>query len=311
MKISVIVPIYNVENYLEKCIQSLLDQDLDEYEIILVNDGSPDNSQAIIDKYVEMYPNKIIGYKKENGGQGSARNLGVAKAKGEYILFVDSDDYVEKNMLKKCYDNIKENNFDILVFDYCELKEQEKTHKTSMPEISENMKINYLLSEPSPCNKLFKKSLWIDNNLKFQENVIYEDLGLIPTIVKYAENIGYLKEDLYNYVIRKDTSMKQLKYTEKLQNIFYIMSILDTALEKEFKDELEYIYIVHLLHGAGLRFLKFDEGKKDIEKIATIMKEKFPRWAKNKYLKSKGFKYKMVCNLLYHKQIKVLKKIIA
>ena len=95
IKVSVIVPVYNVEKYIDKCLDSLVNQTLKDIEIIVVNDGSPDNSQKIIDKYVKKYPNKVKSFIKENGGQGSARNLGMEYAKGEYISFVDSDDWID------------------------------------------------------------------------------------------------------------------------------------------------------------------------------------------------------------------------
>ena len=103
IKVSVIVPVYNVEKFIDKCLNSLVKQSLKEIEIIVVNDGTKDNSQKIIDKYVKKYPDKIKSYIKENGGQGSARNYGLKKASGEYIGYVDSDDFVEKDMYKKLY----------------------------------------------------------------------------------------------------------------------------------------------------------------------------------------------------------------
>ena len=98
IKVSVIVPVYNVEKYLNQCLDSLVNQTLEDIEIIVVNDGSPDNSQSIIDDYVKRYPKKVFSYIKKNGGLSSARNFGVEKAKGEYLAFVDSDDYIKKDM---------------------------------------------------------------------------------------------------------------------------------------------------------------------------------------------------------------------
>ena len=112
-KLSIIVPVYGVEKYIDKCLNSLVKQSLKEIEIIVVNDGTKDNSQKIIDKYVKKYPDKIKSYIKENGGQGSARNYGLKKTTGEYIGYVDSDDFVEKDMYKKLYNKAKENNYDM------------------------------------------------------------------------------------------------------------------------------------------------------------------------------------------------------
>ena len=116
-KVSVIVPVYNVEDYIEECLESLVNQTLEDIEIIVVNDGSPDNSQKIIDKYVEKYPNKIKSFIKENGGQGSARNLGIENSNGEYLSFVDSDDWLDKCALEKMYYIAKNNDSDIVICD--------------------------------------------------------------------------------------------------------------------------------------------------------------------------------------------------
>ena len=101
VEVSIIVPIYNTEKYLRKCINSLLNQDIDNYEILLVNDSSPDNSQMIIDEYVKKYPNIVKGFIKDNGGLGDTRNFAIPYANGQYLMFVDSDDYIKENSLQK------------------------------------------------------------------------------------------------------------------------------------------------------------------------------------------------------------------
>ena len=116
MKVSVIVPVYNVEKYIKKCLNSLVNQTLDEVEIVVVNDGSPDNSQKIIDEYTKKYKN-IKSYVKENGGLSDARNYGIKRATGKYISFVDSDDYIRKDMLEKMYNYAIQKNFDVVVCD--------------------------------------------------------------------------------------------------------------------------------------------------------------------------------------------------
>ena len=116
-KVSVIIPVYNVEDYLEKCLDSVINQTLKDIEIIVVNDGSPDNSQKIIDKYRKK-DKRIISVMKENGGQASARNLGIKKSHGEFLCFVDSDDWIELDMLEVLYNNAKENHSDIVTCDY-------------------------------------------------------------------------------------------------------------------------------------------------------------------------------------------------
>ena len=102
-KVSIIVPVYNVEKYLDRCLDSLVNQTLQEIEIIVINDSTPDQSQIIIDKYMNLYPNKVFSYIKPNGGLSDARNYGMSKMKGDYFGFVDGDDYVEYSMFEKLY----------------------------------------------------------------------------------------------------------------------------------------------------------------------------------------------------------------
>ena len=114
IKVSVIIPVYNVERYIEMCLSSLVEQTLEDIELIIINDGSPDNSQAIIDRYMEQYPGMIKCIVRENGGQATARNEGIEIARGEYLAFVDSDDYVEVTMMEKLYSRAKETGADIV-----------------------------------------------------------------------------------------------------------------------------------------------------------------------------------------------------
>ena len=115
IEVSVIVPVYNVERYLTQCLDSLVNQTLEAIEIIVVNDGTKDNSQSIIDQFQAQYPSKIRSFFKTNGGLGDARNFGMQKATGEYIGFVDSDDYVEHDMYQKMYDLAQRDNLDLVV----------------------------------------------------------------------------------------------------------------------------------------------------------------------------------------------------
>ena len=153
IKVSVIVPVYNVEKFIDKCLNSIVNQTLKEIEIIVVNDGSPDNSQKIIDKYVKKYPEKVQSFIKENGGQGSARNLGIEKAKGEYISFVDSDDWLDLDALEKMYSLAKKDNSDIVICDMVD-------HYANYTIYHNCTKYNSVFEvTPSACNKIFKKEL--------------------------------------------------------------------------------------------------------------------------------------------------------
>lgn len=308
IKVSIIVPVYNVEKYLKKCLDSLVNQTLENIEILVINDGSLDKSQLIIDEYLSKYPSIVKAFTKENGGQASARNLGIENALGEYIGFVDSDDWVEQDMYEKLYNFAVNKNLDIVTCYLYKIINNEKIKDEYGKRILQDNIKNYILTESSPVNKIIKRDIFKNNNVRFLENHIYEDLAMIPTLALYTNKIGGINEYLYNYLIRENSTMNQTQYNNKLEDIFAVMDYLYSKFRcTPYKQELEYLYIVHLLHGASLRFLKFKQGKEQIVKISEIMFDKFKDWRKNKYYKKKGIKYKIVCNLFYYKKINLAK----
>lgn len=317
MKISVIVPVYNVYDYLDKCLASLVNQTDNDFEVIIVNDGSTDNSQEIIDKYVSENAN-MKAFIKENGGLSSARNFGISKASGDYVLFLDSDDYYEPDtieILKKEANS----DYDIIVFKmFIDDKDGIKKSKDEMAGFIYDESISpakrLLLYNPSACDKMFKRSLF--DNISFIDGRYYEDLGTIPLLAVYTDKIKFTEYYLYHYLKRENSIMNRTNYNSKIEDIFFIVNrvsswFVDKHLDIDFKEEIEYIYIHQLLRAAGIRFL--DYGRYDmVDKIRYIMKEKFPNFSKNKYFKKYGFKRKLMCRLIYkghYKMIKILRGI--
>lgn len=306
IKISVIVPVYNAERYLIKCINSIMNQSFsEEYELILVNDGSEDHSEDIIDKKIDEFgKDKIIKINQENGGQGKARNAGVKIARGEYVTFVDSDDYIDKEMLKDLYEKAVNEKSDLVICDYVEEIGERKIYKKSLYKELDDINKEYILTVAGPCSKLIKTSLIRENDLYFPENMIYEDLAVMPTLGAFAEKISYIKKPYYYYYIRNNSSMRQLEYSEKLKGVFKAIELLekrfiDSNLKEKYIDELEFLYIEHLLYAGIGRFINFKEGQEDIELIHKIMNEKFPNWKKNKYYLECSKVYKITCNLFW------------
>jgi glycosyltransferase involved in cell wall biosynthesis len=203
--LSVIVPVYNVEKYLRKCLDSLVNQTMKDIEIIIVNDGSTDKSQDIIDEYVSRYPDMIRSYIKENGGLGDARNYGLERAKGEYVGFVDSDDWVSTEMFKKMY-SMLQTGYDIVMCDMVTVIDGFETGEISKSYRRKNFNEKELiLNSTNPaiaCNKIYKKDLF--NIIRFPSGW-YEDIATTPIILSYADNVGYLEEPLYYYRQRKNS----------------------------------------------------------------------------------------------------------
>lgn len=191
-KISVIVPVYNVEEYIEECLESIINQTLEDIEIIIVNDGTEDNSMKKIEKFLS--DERIIVINKKNGGLSSARNLGIKLAEGEYISFVDSDDFIERTMLEDLY--CASNNHDIIFSDFIFYDEKSKKEIKNEREIlfSENKgSCFYLYGSTVVWNKIYKREFLLKNNLFFKEGIIYEDELFTFKSSFLAEKIKYVK----------------------------------------------------------------------------------------------------------------------
>ena len=304
IKVSVIVPVYNVEAYLAKCLDSLVNQTLKEIEIIVVNDGSPDNSQKIIDKYAKKYKS-IKAYKKENGGLSDARNYGLKKASGEYVAFIDSDDYIDKTMLEKMYHKAINDSKDIVVCDSINVYDDKQVLIKSNLHYSEDAVKSYLLAYPMACTRIYKRNLF--DKIQFKKGIYYEDLELTPKLVKYTKKITFLEEGLYYYLQRSGSIMKQKEFNDRLLDIFDVLESNHKLLAKEYPEEIEYMYITHLLRTATLRFLEYNNCNKYIDKIIAIMSKYYPNWKQNKYYKQSSFKLRLLCLLAYKRHLTLLK----
>ena len=304
-KISVIIPVYNVEKYLSKCLDSVVNQTLKDIEIIVVNDGSPDNSQKIIDKYTKKYKN-VKSFVKKNGGLSDTRNFGINKASGEYLAFIDSDDYIRKDMLEKMFNVAINKKADIVVCNCINVYENgfEQEIKSNLKMSSDNID-NYLISPPMACTRIYKRKLFDDN--KFKKNIFYEDLELTPRLVNFTNHIEFIDEGLYYYLQRTGSIMKQKKFNDRLLDIFDVLNSLKKELYDKYPNEVEYLYITHLLRTATLRFLEYDNTKLYLNRIVRIMRIEFPSWRNNKYLKQSSLKLRVICFLAYKKMFHLLK----
>lgn len=207
--ISVIVPIYNVDKYLKRCLDSIINQTYKNLEIILIDDGSTDKSGQICDNY-KRKDNRIVVIHKENGGLSSARNKGLDIAKGDLISFIDSDDYLELNMFEELINDMNKNDSDISICNYYYVKNDNKKIMKSLFNkddfcIFGKEKYYYLLNEYSlvfmyAWNKLYKKNIF--DNIRFPKGKIYEYTNIICDILDQANKVSYTSKPLYNYVYR-------------------------------------------------------------------------------------------------------------
>lgn len=219
-KFSLIIPAYNVEKYIKKCLDSVLNQTYNDYEIIIINDGSTDNTSKILESYKSNKKIKIIN--QENKGLSNARNTGVSNAKGDYILFIDSDDFIEKELLEILNKTIKDE--DLVRFQIRILDETNKIIKEYKEETFNNLNgieafnklSKYNLVELAVCYA-YKKDTFLKNNYKFEEKTYHEDFGLIPYIIISSKKVTSINYIGYNYLQRKNSIMNNTDYEKEIK----------------------------------------------------------------------------------------------
>ena len=305
MKISIIVPVYNVEEYIDRCLASLVNQSLEDDEIIIVNDGSPDNSQSIIDKYVKKNPKKIKSFIQENGGQGSARNFGLQQATGEYIAYVDSDDWIESNMLLEMYEKASSENLDIVICGSYNVKGNDKIVELDNIFFSDNQK-NAFFGRMAVWNKIYRRSLLIDNQLKFRSKVWYEDVDFTLRAVANATKIGYINKPLYNYLIREGSTMNNSNIDRNLEIIQAFEQVLQSKELKKYREIVEFLAIDHIYISAMVRVLIAQANRKRkkiiVQKLYSYINDNFSNYKHNQYLYLLSRNRKLIYHLLNIKQ---------
>ena len=306
-KVSVIVPIYNVEKYLSKCLDSLINQTLDDIEIILVNDGSTDNSGNIAKEYKDKYSDKIIYFEKENGGLSDARNFGIPYTKGEYIAFLDSDDYIEEDAYEKMYEKAKKEDADYIECDFI----WEYPNKQIFDKRIEYIDKKDMVAKVRVVawNKLIKRELIIKNNITFPKGLRYEDIEFTYKLIPFLEKVSYIDKPFVHYVQRKN-SIANVQNV-KTADIFTILENVEKYYKEknlydEYKEQIEYNYARYLLCSSLKRMCKVgDKAKRKelIKKTWEKLNSKYPKWHKNNILKSmhtgKSLYMRTVNNITY------------
>lgn len=269
IKVSIVVPVYNVELYLEKCLLSLVNQTLQEIEILVVNDGSKDNSQQIIEKFQQNYPDKIFGFIKENGGLSDARNFGIDRAKGQYLGFVDSDDYVSETMFEEMYSLAVKHQAEMTI---CNLQKVDEngnvTQKlTQLPNFPEKIILENNLSVFSDisyfaCNKLFKRELFQDK--RFKKGIHFEDIELIPQLLLQCQTLALTPSYHYHYLERQD-SISKSHTTKGLDILKAVETVSQNFKQSRFSNQKRALKNFQILEGVYtfLAYLAFVKNEDD------------------------------------------------
>lgn len=306
VKVSVIIPVYNAEKYLNQCISSIANQTMQDIEIIAINDGSTDNSLNVLDELSQRYKGKLKVYTKENSGAGSARNIGIENASGEFIKFVDADDYLEVDILEKMYTIAKKYNVSLVRGNYQTIlgpiKMEDKCswsdiRGSQMVDLSQHK--DYIVTEtPGIGNKLISRDLI--GNLRFPEKTKWEDLAVIPVVIASSEKLFHMDEPVYNYRVNMNTTIKD--FINKMPNILDVIKCVENiehqmevrGLSDEYKSQIESLYILHTLYRVenAMLWVNFPHKKKEIviSSLLGILDAKYPDWQENKIIELYKFK---------------------
>lgn len=280
-KVSIVIPIYNVERYVEKCILSVLKQDYDNLEIILVNDGSTDKSGAIA-REIAMKDKRIKYFEKENGGLSSARNYGLDKATGEFIAFVDSDDWIEEDYVSKNVDFVNTYDCDMVISNIRYIYEDGRI-RNRVPKITNNVILDcrkaiyeeFLGNQYKfhIVNKFCKISIYKDNCIRFPENKIYEDMFTSYKLVLKCKKVGLMSDFLYNYLQNRNGSILNTKFNS---NRFDILEALDEIINNDETKQMNLFKVEQVLYisniNALVSYLCFVKDKKERKRYLNIIK---------------------------------------
>lgn len=304
--VSVIVPVYNVQAYLEQCLNSLVHQSLESIEIIVVDDGSTDKSPVIIESFKNKYPDKIRAFRKTNGGLSDARNFGIPYARGTYIGFIDSDDYVDLNLYESMYQSALQTSSLLTVCDihYVDEKGEFLSLMKGLLDL-ENVTTQkcLFLSPLFAWNKLYHRSLFETYTYRYPVGLWYEDLPVSLPFFSLIDYVSYTP-NVFVYYRQRVGSIMKTTTSDKVGDIFSVLDLVYRDFESRhqlsnYHDELEYLFIEHILLFGAFRFYRSAKASLWMQKSFEVMKTHFPNWKRNLYIKTLDRKYQIYLKVLH------------
>ena len=288
--ISIIVPIYNAEKYINKCVDSLLKQTKKELEFILINDGSTDNTDSLLREYKDK---RIKYFKNKNQGIGKTRNFGIEKSSGKYLMFLDSDDYFSNDACEILYKEAEKEKADLIVFDYY------RVEKGNLNEVKiESFNATNIKDDPNlllkvnlgPCNKIYKTDLIKNNGIKFEESLKYEDTLFVVKAIYNAQKIIKLNRFLHYYMIHEKSET-----TVRDERVFDILKIVDKIRkylknDKSIKETVDKLTVQILTNYTIQQRYQSDKNiaMKFIDNTFDYLKKEIPDYKKNKYYQGRS-----------------------
>lgn len=307
MKFTIITPVYNSSHLMDRYFYSLENQTFKDFEVVIIDDCSTDNSYDNLLKYKENSKiNMIIKKTKSNGGPGAARNMGLSEAKGQYVIFLDSDDYIDLNCLESLKVIIDKYECDCIIFDYYyDYNNGKKVYGSSIPSQKEGIvdsKIALAKSTGSTCCKVYKTDNILINQIQFPPIHRTEDLVFNKLALSICRNIYYLKKPLYFYLKNNASIMHNKNYRTTLYTN-KAFDIIENKLKRLYPEETEAIYIKDYLYSAIMILLSNKEDTSEIYSFIQNTTNRYPNWKSNKYIKDFELHQRVVINMIKYKFI--------
>lgn len=306
-KVSIIVPVFNVERYLRKCVDSLIGQTYPEIEILLVDDGSRDSSPEIMVEYANKDNRVKVLFQEKNKGVSAARNRALNEMTGDWVCFCDSDDWYEVDFIEKMMNCAQRENADYIICDYQIVADQR------LPVTSGS--INYLSTgcsnklviacgPTSSCTHMIRKELFKISGVVYPLTCKqYEELPVIPVLAKYAKKIGIVQAPLYNYYQRGNGTSASNISKDSEKNFLLAWNEMQERLGEGYEEELEYHAIYALLYGEIMNLCKKKEKSSVIRDRIKQYERKIPNYSKNKYINQMGISKKLFLGFVHYRMI--------
>lgn len=312
MILSIIIPVYNAEKYISRCLKSVFKAvalSKVETEVILVDNYSTDNSLARIFEFLKEAPAMNVKVKRCHAkGAAAVRNFGANEASGKYVWFVDTDDEVFQDSVRLLTDEAKKTGADMVMMGAKRIyPDKHQDYLSAVDPSSSDYKSRFIRYGMGPWQILIRREWWNKNKFSFREGIIHEDMEMISSLILYTDKFAAVDKPLYTYYQNNDSVLHKSSWDPHYLDIFPALSGLYARFEKagaaeKYRDELEWFFIWNLLIDSAKDFSKFKEGRGGFKETRGMLKEYFPNWRKNRFLKQKPLKLRIKVRLNYYKK---------
>lgn len=297
MKISIIVPVFNASKYLKRCLDSILASlGKTDGEVLVIDNNSTDNSLEILKSYHKK-DSRVNVLQRATPGAAAVKNYGAKKAKGEFIWFIDADDSIDKTAVSRLLAAGKGS--DIVMMGANRIgRDGSVSYLSAVNKEDKNYQSRFVRYGMGPWQVIIRREWWNKNNFAFREGIIHEDMELMSSLILHTDRYNDVDEPLYFYYNNPDSVLHKKEFSPHIFDIFPALEglyqhFVDAGAEKKYHDELEWFFIWNLLIDSAKDFASFPEGKPGFKRSREMMKEYFPNWKQNRFLKEKPIKFRI------------------